>query len=144
MQDLTGCRGPGKCRCNICTRQPSSLRDSASHIIFKFVYGISKFELTTHTTFSEYVYAVRSVMVDEDRLLPPEFPVILLCFTFDRFVHKYHRDCPNEGAWDTQLESEFTSRDAALRTLTVWKDRFWCHHCERGLFFPKTCTAHLD
>jgi len=24
------------------------------------------------------------------------------------------------------------------------KDHFWCHHCERGLFFPLTCTERAD
>ena len=24
------------------------------------------------------------------------------------------------------------------------KNHFWCHHCERGLFFPSTCEEHAD
>jgi len=76
MRDLTGCQAPGTCQCKFCVRQPPSLRDLASYALFKLKFDISKFELTVHTTFREYVYAVRSGMVDIDRLLPPEYPSI--------------------------------------------------------------------
>ena len=23
-----------------------------------------------------------------------------------------------------------------------FKEHFWCHHCERGLFFPNSCFLH--
>ena len=142
MRDLTGCQAPGICHCKFCVRQPPSLRDLASHTLFKLKFDISKFELTVHSTFREYAYDVSSGMVDIDRLLPPEHPSIRLWFSCDRFVDKYQQTCPNDGPWDNRMASEYTSRGAALRTLSVCKDRFWCRHCERGLFFPRSCSIH--
>ena len=101
MRDLTGCQAPCECHCYFCVRQPPSLRDLASHTLFKLKFVISKFELTVHTTFKEYAYAVLSGMVNIDRLLPPEFPTIRLWFAFDRFVDKYHT-CPNDAPWDIE------------------------------------------
>ena len=119
------------------------MRDSASHIFFRHVYGIShQFQLTAHKTYNEYVYAVRSVRVDEERLLPPEFPLIKLWFSFNIFQYKYHLECPGAGACPTKMTTQFVSREAAVRALSVWKDRFWCEYCEGGLLFPVACRDH--
>jgi hypothetical protein len=34
--------------------------------------------------------------------------------------------------------------DKLIDDLLLHKDRFWCHHCERGLFFPMSCVEHAD
>ena len=78
MGDLTGCHSPGVCHCHFCVMQPPSLRDLASHTLFKLKFDIPKFELTVHKNFKECAYAVRLGMVDIDRLLPPELPVVCL------------------------------------------------------------------
>ena len=31
-----------------------------------------------------------------------------------------------------------------INDLIRHKNHFWCHHCERGLFFPSTCVEHAD
>ena len=141
MRDHTGCQAQGVCHCHFCMMQPPSLRDLASHTFFKLKFHVSKFELTFHTTFKECAYAFPSGMVDIVRLLPPEYPTIRLWFAFDRFVDKYHHTCTNDAPWDNRMASEYTSRGAAVTTLLVSKDRFWCRHCGRGLFFPKTCSS---
>ena len=58
----------------ISVRQPPSLRDSASHILFRCVLDLERFELTCYTTYSQYKFAVTSGRVDELHLLPPHFP----------------------------------------------------------------------
>ena len=78
MRDLTGCQAPGVFHCHFCVMQPPSLRDLASHTLFKLKFDIPKFELTVHKNFKECAYAVRLGMVDIDRLLPPELPVVCL------------------------------------------------------------------
>ena len=86
LRHLTGSHCPNISRCNICIQQPPSLRDTASHILLQYIYGIfHQFELTAHTTYDQYVRAVRSGRVDEERLLPSEYSQISPWFCFNRF-----------------------------------------------------------
>ena len=56
LTPMTNCRLPAACRCNICLRQPPSLRDAASHVLFRNVYNIQHlFHFCSSTTFNEYV-----------------------------------------------------------------------------------------
>jgi len=77
-----------------------------------------------------------------ERLLTPEFPLINLLFCFDTFQYKFHHTCTRSGAWRTTMTTELTSREAAIGVLSVWKERFWCAHCSRGLLFPVACSDH--
>ena len=29
-----------------------------------------------------------------------------------------------------------------IEELITYKDHFWCHQCEKGLFFPNSCPEH--
>jgi hypothetical protein len=40
------------------------------------------------------------------------------------------------------MEREYKSADEVLSDLVTHKDHFWCHHCERVLFFPITSPEH--
>ena len=31
-----------------------------------------------------------------------------------------------------------------IEDLISLKEHFWCHHCERGLFFPNSCLQHVE
>jgi len=55
MFHLCECRMISGCRCYVCRRQPPSLRNILSSIVFR---KDSSFQLTPYTTFEEYVYAV--------------------------------------------------------------------------------------
>ena len=111
---------------------------------FRHVFNIEHlFHLTSHTTFNEYAYAVRLGRVNGERLLPPEFPYITLRFASNTAQTKsHHLPCPGHGVWNTKMTSKFRSHEAAIRTLSVWTERFWCSHCSRGLFFPPACADH--
>ena len=77
MKSFLDCRLPDKCHCNVCVRQPPSLRNAASHVLIRHVYNIKHmFRFTSHITFNEYVYTVRTGRVDIERLLPPQFQLI--------------------------------------------------------------------
>ena len=102
---LSNCRLPENCSCNICRRQPPSLRNIRSAIVFR---NDRRFELTVNTTFGEYVYAVELGAARLGQLLPPEFPTIRLWFRYDSFDRKFHRNCPGEGSWHDQISRDFT------------------------------------
>ena len=63
------------CTCKICVRQPPTLADSASHVLFNYTLHLDSFKLTIEKTYSQYVFAVRSNRVPQDSLLPPETPL---------------------------------------------------------------------
>ena len=111
---LSDCRLSDDCDCNVCRRQPPSLRNICSSIIF---LKDSSFQLTPYTTFEEYVYAVELGAALIFRFLPPEFPQIRLWFRYDSFDRKFNRDCPGEGSWHAQISREFSSIEDAISAL---------------------------
>jgi len=134
------CNRTDNCYCNICTRQPPSLRVSALHILFKCVIDLERFELTCHITYRQYKYAVQPGRVDDLRLLPPEFPFIRVVFRYHTLEHKFHHHCPGKGEWNTRMETSFVDIKTAVTCLANDERHYWCKHCERGLFFPIMCS----
>jgi len=133
------------CACKICVRQPPTLADSARHVLFNYTLNMDSFKLTIEKTYSEYVSAVHSNRVPQDSLLPPETPTIRLWFQYEvNSPHKHHYDCPGAGSWDSNSVKTYSSKDAIIEDLISLKDHFWCHHCERGLFFPNSCLQHVE
>jgi hypothetical protein len=147
MRPFSNCRAPAApCSCNICNRQPPSLRDSALHTIFLQVVNISRFELTVYTTNDEYAYAVRSNRASVSALLPPEYPAACIQLKYDpaNFALKFHTHCPGAGPWHANSKKLFTSIAEAITELVNHKDQFWCQYCCRGLFFSPSCFHHLN
>jgi len=31
-----------------------------------------------------------------------------------------------------------------IKDVVTHENHFWCHHCEKGLFFPISCIEHAD
>jgi hypothetical protein len=138
LRPYSGCIRPdrGSCFCNICIRQPPSLLDSASHILFQCVLDLERFELNCFTTYAQYRYAVQSGRVDDLRLLPPEFPFIRIWCRFHTFENKHHDGCPGRGEWTTEMMAAFVNVEAAVQNLVNNERQYWCSHCDKGLFFP--------
>jgi len=146
IRHLNNCQLPNTCHCNICVCQPPSPRDSASHILFKCVLDLKRFDLTCYTTYRQYKFAVESGRVDELRLLPPSFPEIELRFRFhtNTFENKFHPHCQGEGEWDTRMEGSFLDMKSAIDSLVSNERHYWCKHCDRGLFFPPDCPHSTE
>jgi hypothetical protein len=60
------------------------------------------------------------------------------------FHNKFHRDYPGRGTWHAKMFKDYASPADAIKELVELKETMWCSHCERGLFFPNTCSVHLD
>jgi len=58
------------CKCNICLRQPPSLRGFASQAVFRLRYKIDQFELTANTIYDSYKYVADSKTVSFHKLVP--------------------------------------------------------------------------
>jgi hypothetical protein len=139
LRPFLNCELPPTCRCNICKREPPSLRDLASNVLFKCVLDLERFELTCFTTYSQYKFAVESGRVDELHLLPPNFPRIVLRFRFTVNKGRFHSDCQDGLEWDTRMEGIFAYMKSAIDSLVSNEHQFWCRHCQRGLFFFPNC-----
>ena len=139
LRHMLNCQLPVACLCNVCLRQPPSLQGAASHVLFRQAYTIcNSFRLRSSTTFNEYVYAVRSGRVDEERLLPPEFPNLRIRCASDTAHTRYHNiTCPGHGVWNNVMMTRFRTREGAIKTLSSWFHRFWCSHCSRGCSFRR-------
>jgi len=129
---LNNCELPNICHCNICTRQPPSLRDSASHILFRCVLDLKRFELTRYTTYSQYKFAVASGRVDDLRLLSPRFPQIEIMLRFLTFENKFHHHCQGEGEWHKKMEVSFLDMKSAIIVLYLMKGSIGVNIVTRG------------
>ena len=74
VEPFHSCDFSPECTCKICKRQPTTLADSARHVLFNYTLYIDSFKLTVEKTYSQYVYAVLSNRVPLDNLLSPETP----------------------------------------------------------------------
>jgi len=136
------------CTCKICTRQPPSLADCARHVLFLYTMNLGLFRLRYDTTYDQYVYAVRSNRVPPAALLPPQAPRIGVTFLSGiGTLYRYHRDCLSAGGerpWVNGAEKVYASNADLIRDLVTYRRELWCHHCEKGLFFPVACFEHAD
>ena len=133
------------CKCKICTWQPPFLTDSARHVLFNYTLHLDRFHLVEDTPYDLYVYLARSNRVPQAALLPPKASVITVLFCMDiDSPFRFHRDCQGAGPWLTQSERDYDSLETLINDLVTHKNHFWCHHCEKGFFFPISCIAHAD
>jgi len=130
--------------CNICTCQPPSLRDSASHILFRRVLDLERFELTRYTTYSQYKLAVESGRVDDLRLLHPRFPQVEIRFRFLTVENIFHHHYQGVGEWNAQMGGSFLDTKSAISSLVSNERLYWCKRCDKGLFFPPDCPHTPD
>jgi len=93
------CNRTEDCSCRVCRRQPPSLFATALDVYTRLVRNLPEYELTSNTTYEQYVYAVTSEESDIRLLLPPEYPEMRIWFRFAHpdFDRRFHRDCPGDG-----------------------------------------------
>jgi len=91
------------------------------------------------------VYATRSNQVSQDALLQPEVPVITIWYCNDiNFPFKIHRDCLGAWPWINKADRKYESNETLINDLIIHKNHFWCHHCDKALFFSLSCMEHDD
>jgi hypothetical protein len=137
----TFCQLPGACACKVCVRQPPKLFDLALRVYSKMVYDLEHFEVTHNTTHDQYVYASTSERVLYFRLLPPGYPNPILSFRFSTMDTRFDTHCSGSGSWEGTVRRNFRTIDGAVRDLALYKHTYWCHYCDKGLFFPVTCPV---
>ena len=71
---ISGCTKTYDCKCNVCLRQPPTLKNLASHSVFNILFDSDRFVLSSTTTYEEYKFVVNSKKVSNSRLLPQNFP----------------------------------------------------------------------
>jgi len=60
---ILGCIKTDGCRCNVCLRQPPTLKDLASHSMFNVLFDSDRFVLPSTTTYEEYKFVANSKKV---------------------------------------------------------------------------------
>jgi len=140
-----GCKRSVDRLCRICQRQPPSLFASSLDVYTRLVRKLLEYELTSNTTYEQYVYAIESEESDIRMLLPPEFPEMRIWFSFAHpdFDRRFHPDCPGAGDWNSETCHTFTNAFTAVDALANDEANYWCHFCHRGLFFHNICPDPL-
>ena len=148
MGSKCGCNRTEDCLCRICQRQPPSLFATALDVYIRLVRNLPEYELTSNTTYEQYVYAVETGESDIRLLLPPEYLEMRIWFRFAHpdFDRRFHRDWPGDGDWDSETSRTFTDVFDSVDDLVNEESTYWCQFCHSGLFFPNTCpdSIHLN
>ena len=147
MLPFRACDGSDDCACEICARLPPTLAACAQHVLFNDTLHLHRFRLDVETTHNRLVYAARSNSVPREKLFPQEAPLIIVSFYYDvDSPFRFHPDCAGAESWIGRSERScaFDPPEDVVNDLIRHKNQFWCHHCERGLFFPSTCEEHAD
>jgi hypothetical protein len=76
--DLHNCDLSRNCTCNLCLRQPPSLRGLASQAVFHLMFDIEQLELSHETTCDQFVH---SKQVPLQNLIPNSYPKLNCRFT---------------------------------------------------------------
>jgi len=143
LQLMVGnCTLDPSCRCNVCLRQPPSLRNLVSHTVFHYTLNLSEFILTDRTLYHQYLYAVESQTVSEEKLVPDTIYTLgsLKCwFVLDKRCgnsKRFHHDCvsPSDLHCYTTHVMYFEDAEEAIASLCDDIDVLWCNFCTRPLF----------
>ena len=133
------------CRCNVCLRQPPSIRNLASHTVFYYNFNLSQFILTDRTLYHQCLYAVESQRVSEDDLVPHTVYTLtsLKCwFVLDKRCgnsKRFQRDCvsPSERHCYTTYIMFFENA-SLCDDIDVWR----CNFCSRPFFKTRDCLFY--
>ena len=68
---------------------------------------------------------------------------VRFCYDIDS-PFRFHRNYQGAESSISQSERSYDSSEDMIDDLIRHKNHFCCHHCERGLFFPLTCTELAD
>jgi len=139
--------GERSCGCNICLRQPLSLRNLASHTVFHLTFNLTSFTLTDKKLYHQYVYAVESNVVPDDRLVPLSFSHLICSFVRDKrhiFSKRFHDSCviPSERYWSTAYIELHATIGEAITKLRQEKENLRCDFCARQLFKTRSCLIN--
>jgi len=137
---ILGCTKTDGCRCNVCLRQPPTLKSLASHSVFNVLFDLDHFVLSSTTTYEECKFVANSKKVSSFRLLPPD------SFPDFRYVYYVLSQSPTarihwaccallnyEEIWSVIRNVKF-SRESAVVSIVNDKQFWWCSHCHRPLF----------
>ena len=99
------------------------------------VHNLTHFQLTSDTTYEQYVYAMESIEAVIHTLLSPDFPEVRIWFRYNHpdCEQKFNRVCPGAGDWHTETCHTFSNFFTAIDSLANEEGTFWCHYCRRGL-----------
>jgi hypothetical protein len=117
-----------------------ALVSRAAHTL---TYNVDRFRLTRTVTYSEYVHAVDSGRAIVDRVLPPDYPVIITRFRLHLgSLHAYHPYYDPSQPWHTSATTTYDSPVEAILDVYSRRCLFWCAGCEMPLFFRNPCEIH--
>jgi hypothetical protein len=147
IRSPAGCVAPReRCACNVCRRQPPSLRDLAQRTFHYHMFNVHKLQLTREVTYREYVFAYGFNLEDSLRLLSPQYAHIAVDSWFaSSEMYKLHRNCIESKDGNTsriRIDHEFRDAGDAVLALIHGRKRCFCCRCEKPLLFKETCPSH--
>jgi len=137
---------PNSCKCNLCLRQPSTLRDLASHSVFHLTFNLSEFQLTARTLYHHYLHACNSHLVPEHKLIPHTgicLQSVYACHTLCELENRFHEYCIPDRyvCWRSFYNEHYASYEEVIATLRFDRNRRWCVFCYGTLFIPAQCLV---
>jgi len=134
------------CKCNLCLRQPPTLRDLASHSVFHYTFNLSEFQLTARTLYHHYLHAATSHLVPEHKLIPHTDIYLQSAYAHPTVygrITSFHEYCIPDRyvCWCSFDIEHCASYEEVIATLCFDKNRWWCAFCNGPLFIPPQCLV---
>ena len=103
---IGNCTLSKSCKCNVCLRQPLSLRNLASHSVVHLTFNLPEFTLTGRTLFDQFFHTAESPLVPQYKLVPHTNLTLQCTFVRNKRCDcdkRFHDDCvsPSERLWST-------------------------------------------
>ena len=147
-KDRVGCQLPAsatKCSCSVCSRQPPTLKGTASDVALRYVFGLDNYRMTADVTFP-FIYVANSGRVTEDQLFPHDLPCTLVTYldlpqarpeTLSVQVAHFQPSClsvtPVRSIDCGRVSVTVTNKAYFIQQLLSRKPHYWCAKCERLL-----------
>ena len=140
------CTYQNSCKCNLCLRQPPTLRDLASHSVFHLTFNLLEFQLTARTLYHHYLHAANSHLVPELKLNPHTGICLQAAYahhTLSDHEPRFHEYCIRDRyvCWRSFDNEHCASYEGVIATLCLDRNRWWCKFCDGPSFIPAQCLV---
>ena len=137
---------PNSNKCNLCLRQPPTLRDLDTHSVFHLTFNLSEFQLTARKLYHHYLHAAYSHFVPENKFIPHTGICLRSAYALPSQCGRetrFHEYCitDRDDYWRSFDNEHCATYEEVIATLCFHRNRWWCAFCDGPLFIPAKCLV---
>lgn len=149
VAEQVGCKASNNCTCSICIKQPATLKDTSSNVIFTMVFNLDKFQIAAGTVYQHLAHT-RTKSLPAERLVKFDVSQLTARYVqFDKIPKTYfHTECAPTGQqnghrWICKRQQPFDDADDFHTEITVNGYKWWCAHCYKPVLYASMFTIKV-